>query len=292
MNRTSHTSRSRRRIALITVLAALASVLVFPQSAGAITPVYPESGAHLTWTLIRPTVAFDVPSGEKPKWVLVGTDAEMTNTVRYCRQFTGVTIGGKLRWGCSAWAIGADSYGQDVLKPLTWGSTYYWTVVYTDADGNEQRSEIQAFAIDDEPNTGSVSDISNQIFGSVVGDGTNLNLGAAAQVNSHVTRPTIRSRRRSTYRFQILVRWRGMVDTSRSYIKIRSRAGTHYVRVKHTGAGKGVATWTLSRSERRLSNKRFTYQAFLKAKANGAMVRSAPKVLLIKRRKPPAWHRT
>ena len=62
---------------------------------------------------------------------------------------------------------------------------------------------------------------------------------------------------------------------------IKSGAGTRYVKVKKVVGGV-QAVWTLNAAERRLKNKRFTYQVFTKATANDSLVRSRFAVLVIK----------
>jgi hypothetical protein len=283
-------ARARRGLRLVVMLGALAGSLLAPAQAAAITQVYPEPGQHLEWLSVRPIVAFDVAQGEKPKWVLLSSDHEMKTTVRYCRQFVSVVWQQKYHWGCNAWAVGVDWLGQDVIRPLTWNRTYYWQVVYTDAAGHEQKGRVREFTIDNQPATQSPGAISQQIYDSVYGDGTNLNLGAAAFTNSGVRTPTMKARRHSKYRFMIDVSYTGEVDLLRSYIRIQSSAGTRYIPLRANGTGKALGSWLQAAAERRLKTKKFTYQVFLKAKKNGAMVRSAPRILLIKPRKaPPAW---
>lgn len=274
------------RVALIIAITAAALILA-PQRAGAVTVLSPTEGAHLPWMQLRPVVAFDVADNEKPKWVLIATDAGMTRTVRYCRTFGSTWYLSAWHWGCDAWAIGADPYGNDILRPLEWNTTYYSQVVYTDADGHEKTSAVRSFAIDNTPTFDDPGDISDQVWGSVMGDGTNLNLGAAAFVNSGLKVTSIRSARRSTYNFSIGIAYSGGADLSRSYVRIISKAGVRYLPVKTTGEGSAAATWKLTRAERKLRTRRFRYQAFIKSTKNGALVKSEVRVVLIRR--IPHW---
>jgi hypothetical protein len=92
------------------------------------------------------------------------------------------------------------------------------------------------------------------------------------------------------YAFRIRLRHLGTADYSRSYIKVHSAAGTRYLHVTRAKDGSVTALWRLSRAERRLKTKRFTYQAFLKSRKNGSMVRSQARVVLIRAvKKPPKW---
>jgi len=82
--------------------------------------------------------------------------------------------------------------------------------------------------------------------------------------------------------FRFNTNYIGPIYVNRSYVKVTSRAGTRYLPVK-TLYGKTIrAVWKLNATERRLRTKRFTYQVFLKSRKNGALVRSAPRVLLIR----------
>lgn len=289
MKRSWNTRRARRATALVLSFGAVICALLAPAPAAAVTQVYPDPGAHLEWLQVRPIVAFDVPQGETPKWVLISTDHEMKNTVRYCRQFVSVTYKEAYHWGCNAWAIGADMYGQDVLKPLQWNTTYYWQVVYTKNDV-ETRGAVREFTIDEQPDTPDPTEVSDQIWDSIFGDGTNLNLGAAAFSNSGLKTPTTKIRRKTRYRFMIDVTFTGGADLTHSYVRIKSKAGTRYLPLHAVSATKATATWPLSKSERRLKRKQYTYQAFLKSTKNHVMVRSAPRVVLIKKKQsPPKW---
>jgi hypothetical protein len=264
--------------------------------------VVPADGEHFDHLELAPMVQFDPSrdsSGarETPRWVLLATDAGMTKTVRYCRQFVWASVSeandGKFHWGCNRWATGADQAGNDQLQPLEEGTVYYWQVVSKSnvEGGADITSAVRAFAIDAKPTQASIADVSNQVVGTAFDDGTQLNLGAAALVNSGVRVSKIYSTKLGIYAYRIHVRHQGTIDGSRSYIKIRSAAGTRYLKVRHS-EGKAWALWRLTDGERRLKTKRFTYQSFLKSAKNGAMVKSPPRVVLIKPKakpKVPAW---
>lgn len=275
------TSNIRSLVALAVALAVLA---IAPATAQAATLASPAQGAHLDWVQIRPVVAFDPAQDEKPKWVLLASDDVMTQTVRYCRQFFAASVAGAYHWGCSAWAVGVDAYGFDIVRGLENGTTYYWQVVSTDANGAEVKSEVRGFAIDPMPTSQNPTAISDQVWGTVMGDGTNLNTGTAAFVNSGLKVTDIASVRVKRYRFRIVVKYEGGVDLSRSYVRIKSRAGTRYIPTTTYGTNRARAVWTLSTRERRLRSKRFTYQALMKSTKNGAMVRSPVTVLVIRSR--------
>jgi hypothetical protein len=85
----------------------------------------------------------------------------------------------------------------------------------------------------------------------------------------------------------------GTIDRSRSYVQVRSAAGTRYLKVRGDTEGRAWALWQLTPAERRLKRKQFTYQAHLRSTANGAMVKSPPRVVLVRPRAaapaPPAW---
>jgi len=95
--------------------------------------------------------------------------------------------------------------GYDIVKPLPTGDgtqIYYWQVVYSSAPDaaaddkvTELKSEIRAFTLEPMPVIEDFSTISDRIFGTIVGDGTNLNLGHAAFVNSGVKINTMKSAR-------------------------------------------------------------------------------------------------
>lgn len=281
---------------MVSAATVLVVMLLLPAVSAAATLHKPDAGAHLPWNTTRPMAQFDPATGESPRWILLATDAEMQHTVRYCRMFVWALDNGTRHWGCNAWAIGTDIYGRDVVRNLEWGKIYYWQVVSSttpagsDGEKVDVKSAVRAFAIDDMPKSQSVSDISNSIFDSVYGDGTNLNLGAAAFSNSGVRVKRAASMRRGTWTFRIGVEYSGKVDLRRSYIRVQSRAGTRYVKVVHQRNGLAVAMWTLNANERRLATKRFSYQAFIKSSKNGALVRSPAKVLVI--RSVPRWKRS
>lgn len=289
-------------------LVALVVLLALPASGSAQEPapaqpaapgarlVEPADGHHFDHLERAPMVQFDPSTGEggkteQPKWVLLATDREMTRTVRYCRQFVWATSGGAYHWGCNRWATGVDQNGTDQLLALEAGRVYYWQVVSRGADGTgEVRSVVRAFAIDAEATGSSVQDISNRVNGTAFDDGSQLNLGAAALVNSGVRVRTIRSSRLAPVAFRIRLTHIGNVDYSRSYVKVKSAAGTRYLRVGKVGRSGAGTVWRLSAAERRLKTKRFTYQAYLKSTKNGAMVRSQMRVVVIRAKsRPPAW---
>jgi hypothetical protein len=269
---------------LAVIGAAIALMLVTPGTSHALTLVAPADGAKLGWMHARPMVAFDVAQGEKPKWVLLATDAAMTKTVRYCRVFGAAWVGSSWHWGCDTWSTGTDAWGNDIIAPLDAGVTYYLRVTYTDKDDKEQVSEVRDFRIDPMPKMPDISDISDRIWGSIIGDGSNLNTGAAAYINSGLKVNSMRSLRVSTYRFSIGVGFSGNADLTRSYVKVISKAGVRYVplRAGATG-GEASANWRLTTAERRLKDRSYRYQAFIKSTKNGAMVRSPMRILVIKR---------
>lgn len=285
-----------RRIRIVATCVLVAALAALPSAASGATLVAPVSGHHYEWLMLRPTVAFDLAEKERPKWVLVATDAAMAQTIRYCRQFTAVMVEQAQHWGCNAWAVGASAWGQDILRPLEWGKVYHWQLVYTDAAGNEAKTEVRSFAIDNEPKREDLAQLSDRIVDSAFGDGTELNLGAAAFSNSGVRVRRASSARRSKNRFWIDVTYQGAIDLRRSYVRIRSRAGTRYVPIASVKTNVARANWVRSSSERRLRPGRYEYQAFLKSTKNDAVVRSAPRVIVVKtkskqRRPIPAWRR-
>jgi hypothetical protein len=219
----------------------------------------------------------------------------MHHTVRFCRQFFWAATAAPGLYGCNKWATGVDGYGNDVLKELDAGQIYYWQVVSGIAKEGDAgtKSDVRSFTVDAKANDSSIEDISNKIIGTVFDDGTNLNLGAAAYVNSGVRVKSLASTRLAPYAFRIRGAHIGTdVDYRRSYIMIKSAAGTRYIHVAKAAANSVGAVWTLSANERRLKTKRYTYQLFLKSTKNGSLVRSAPKVLLIKtvvKKTPPKW---
>jgi hypothetical protein len=273
---------------LLVVLAMFVALPATAKAAGA-TLVEPADGAHFDHLDLAPMVQFD-PSKtadgktEQPKWVLLASDAAMTTTVRYCRQFVWATAGGAYHWGCNRWATGVDQYGNDQLLALEAGKTYYWQVVASGADGTgEVKSVVRSFAIDAEGSQPGVGEISGQVYGTAFDDGSYLNLGNAAFVNSGVRVGKLASVRLSGLAFRITLEHEGDVDYSRSYIKVTSRAGTRYLKVARIGTTLGAGTvWRLNAAERRLGTKRYQYQAYLKSRKNGAMVKSAARVVLIR----------
>lgn len=286
----------RRLGMLLVVLAMLFALPATAKAAGA-TLVEPADGHHFDHLELAPMVQFD-PSKtadgktEQPKWVLLASDAEMKTTVRYCRQFVWASANGAYHWGCNRWATGVDQFGNDQLLALEAGKVYYWQVVSTGADGTgEVKSAVRSFAIDAENSQPSVGDITGQVYGTAFDDGSYLNLGNAAFVNSGVRVSKIASTRLAGLAFRIRLEHVGDVDYSRSYIKVTSRAGTRYLKVARVGTTLGAGTvWRLNAAERRLGTKRYQYQAYLKSKKNGAFVRSAVKVVVIRRgTRAPAW---
>lgn len=276
----------------VVIFAAAAVMLIVPRTSHAMTLVAPEQGVKLPWVQLRPPVSFDIAEKEKPKWALIATDAEMTKTVRYCRTFGSQWVNNGWHWACDAWAVGTDPYGMDIVRGLDNGKVYYWQVVYTDAAGVEQKSEVRAFSVEAMP-TIDIASLSDQIFGSAVGDGTNLNLGAAAFVNSGVKVNTVKSARIKAARFQIGTTYTGNVDLSRSFVRITSKAGTRILPLVARGNNAAIARWSLTRREWKLKNRVYRYQVYLRSAKNSSQVRSEVRVLVIKRKKShPAWHRT
>lgn len=251
--------------------------------------VVPADGHHFDHLEVAPMVQFDPSTDaagkqETPKWVLLATDREMTATVRYCRQFIWAMTDGAYHWGCNRWATGADQLGNDQLVPLESGKVYYWQVVSSSSDGKtEVKSAVRAFSVDAEQAKPSIADVTGQVHGTAFDDGSFLNLGAAALVNSGVRVNGIRSARLAAYAFRITGTHVGTVDATRSYVKISSAAGTRYLKVANVGTGGTVqAVWRLTAAERRLRTKRFSYQLFVKSTKNGALVKSQQRVVLIK----------
>lgn len=270
-----------------------------PSSTGA-TLVYPVDGHHFDHLEVAPMVQFDPSTDsagvrETPRWVLLATDRAMTKTVRYCRQFVWASHEGAFHWGCNRWATGVDQAGRDRLQPLESGTVYYWQVVSASnvEGGADIVSPVRAFSVDAAPKQESIGAISDQVHGTAFDDGTQLNLGAAAYVNSGVRVKRIHSTRIRPHAFRIHVQHLGTIDATRSYVRVKSAAGTRYLRVRAGADGKAWALWRLTAAERKLRTKRFTYQAYLKSTKNGTLVRSPHRVVLIRaprpKPKPPAW---
>lgn len=302
----------RHALRLMAAVGVIAATFVLPDAAGAAEPtatatpapaavtptssatlVEPAEGTHFDHLDLAPMVQFDPASTENPKWVLLASDAAMTKTVRYCRQFQWATTAnsGAYHWGCNKWATGADQFGNDQLLALEAGKVYYWQVVSSPkAGGADVVSAVRSFAIDAEPAAQSIADVSGQVYGTAFDDGTQLNLGAAAFVNSGVKVSSIASSRLAAYAFRIKLGHVGAIDASRSYIKVTSAAGTRYIKLAATGANGASTVWRLTAAERKLRTKRFAYQAFVKSSKNGAMVKSQLRVVLIKGTAvKPAW---
>ncbi len=295
-----HIGRARGVWISITLLLTLLVALGTPSSARAseqvaaaattgATLVAPVDGHHFDHLEVAPMVQFDPSKDaagkqETPKWVLLATDRGMKATVRYCRQFIWAMADGAYHWGCNRWATGADQMGNDRLLPLESGKVYYWQVVSSSADGkSEITSTVRAFSVDAEKAQPSIADVTGQVHGTAFDDGSFLNLGAAALVNSGVRVSSIRSNRLAAYAFRITGRHVGTVDATRSYVKISSAAGTRYLKVAKVGEGGTVQTvWRLTAAERRLRTKRFSYQLFIKSTKNGAVVKSPVRVVLLK----------
>ena len=287
-----HDRRARTAWTSVTLLLVLLAVMAWlptgARAAGA-TLVVPVDGHHFDHLEVAPMVQFDPSTDaagkqETPKWVLVATDREMTKTVRYCRQFVWAMDAGAYHWGCNRWATGVDQLGNDQLVPLDANTVYYWQVVSSSADGkSEVKSAVRAFAIDGEGTQPTIADISAQVHGTAFDDGSYLNLGAAALVNSGVRVSKLESKRLAAFAFRITGTHVGTVDPTRSYVKVTSAAGTRYLKVANVGTGGSVqAVWRLTAAERRLRTKRFSYQLFLKSTKNGAIVKSQQRVVLIK----------
>ncbi len=305
-----HNGRARSAWTSVTLLLVLLVALGMPSSARAseqaaapatpaATPaatstvgaklVAPADGHHFDHLEVAPMVQFDPSTdsagkAETAKWVLLADDRAMTKTVRYCRQFIWAMTDGAYHWGCNRWATGADQYGNDQLQPLESGKVYYWQVVSSSADGkSEVKSAVRAFAVDSETTQPTIEEVSAQVHGTAFDDGTYLNLGAAALVNSGVRVNTIRSARLATYAFRITGTHVGTVDATRSYVKVTSAAGTRYLKVANVGTGGTVqAVWRLTLAERRLRTKRFTYQLYVKSTKNGALVKSQQRVVVLR----------
>ncbi len=261
------------------------------------TLVLPADGHHFDHLEVAPMVQFDPSTDsagkqETPKWVLLATDREMKATVRYCRQFIWAMDQGAYHWGCNRWATGADQFGNDQLQPLESGKVYYWQVVSSSADGKtEITSAVRAFAVDSETVKPTIEEVSAQVHGTAFDDGTYLNLGAAALVNSGVRVSSLQSSRLAAHAFRITAKHVGTVDATRSYVKVTSAAGTRYLKVAKVGSGGTVQTvWRLTAAERKLRTKRFSYQLFLKSTKNGATVKSQQRVVVLKApAKNPKW---
>lgn len=287
--RRSGTARPRPRASTtLLLLGAAMLLLALPAAAGAApTLVEPADGHHWDHLERAPMVTFDPGVDAQPKWVLLAADREMKTTVRYCRQFVwAATQSAGLKWGCNRWATGVDQAGNDQLLALEPGKAYYWQVVAkkSPTDETEVKSEVRAFYLDAEAEEQSIAEISNTVHGTAFDDGTQLNLGAAAYVNSKVKVGMPKATRLAAYGFRLRVPTSGSIDATRSYVMVKSAAGTRYVKVKKVAGGlQGV--WTLNAAERRLKTKRFTYQVFAKSTANAALVRSRFAVLVIKSNK-------
>jgi hypothetical protein len=348
--------------AMCTVVATIALLLLPTLAHAATTPVAPADGGHLAYLNVNPTVAFDVPQGETPKWVIVGTDAAMANTVRYCRQFSGgqvsqammgtipapgatpaptpgtaaaaavaapsgkaiITSAGTtttmpsdfkvpflgtapaavihalsndplattasaavpegtqpavpagVHWTCRSWSVGADAYGNDQLKPLEWNHTYFWQVVSTkDSDKTEVKSAVRTFTIDKPDDGIDPTAISDKIFGSVKSDGTTLNKGDAAFINSGLRVSALSSVRTKPSRSQIRLTWQGGLDLSRSYVRVAGEGTVRILKLHRTSTmGLATATWIRTTRQQKLPNGRYRYQAFVVSVRNGAMVKS------------------
>lgn len=292
-------SRSGALRAAVT-LAVLLALLALPSAAAAAgaTLIEPADGHHYDHLDVAPMLQIEPSKDaagkvEQPKWILIATDRGMKATVRYCRAFVWAMSGGAYHWGCNRWATGADQLGNDILQPLDSGKVYYWQAVSSTADGKgEVKSAVRSFAIDPKRADTDIKDITGQVHGTAFDDGSYLNLGAAALVNSGVRVRTIRSSRLALTVFRVRLSHVGDVDYSRSYIKVNSAAGTRYLRVSKGRTGIG-ALWRLTRGERALRSGRYTYQAFLKSRKNGAMVRSQVRVVLIRKKRlvrtAPRW---
>jgi hypothetical protein len=283
---------NKRRALLLAILTttSAALLLLLPGGASAATQVDPADGAHFTYLELATMVQFDPATDEHPKWVLLATDPAMKTTVRYCRQFIWAATADKsFHWGCNRWATGVDQLGNDKLVALEEDHVYYWQVVSTDKDGKEVLSAVRSFAIDKEPVKPTVGEIGEHVMGTVFDDGTQLNLGAAAYVNSGVRVKTISSARLSTYGFRIRLTHLGSADMTRSYIQVKSAAGTRYLKLTPV-AGGAQAVWILNGNERRLKTKRFEYQAYLRSTKNTSLVKSQKRVVLVKAIKAiPKW---
>lgn len=287
-----------------TILLAIVAMLAMPiaaYAAGA-TLVEPVDGHHFDHLERAPMVQFDPSKDDagtqlSPKWVLLASDRAMTKTVRYCRQFVWASAGGSFHWGCNKWATGVDQVGRDELRALEEDTVYYWQVVSNATEGGgEVLSEVRSFAIDAEPKGNSLGQIQDKVYGTAFDDGTQLNLGNRAFVNSGVRVSKINSSRLAPRAYRIHTTHVGAIDYTRSYIKVKSKAGTRYLKVASKGSNRAQSFWRLTTAERRLKSKRFTYQAFLKSAKNGSLVRSQVRVVLIRdkkasraRVKPPVW---
>lgn len=267
----------RRALILAASLLVLLAPALSSANALAITPVYPSAGQQLDGLMVNPTVAFDIATGEKPKWVLLGLDPEMTQTVRYCRAFFAAMTSNSTRWhyACNSWATGVDAYGQDIIKPLTSGKTYYWQVVYTDSAGVEQKSAVNTFTIKPWDSTTSST------------SGSTLNTGAAAYALSGVRIPYIASRRIHSRLFQINVTYVGAMKRYSGYVIVTGRGVlSGYKKIKLnpvTGQpGKLRAVWYRSAGEAAIPNASYYYQAFVISAKNGAKVRSQKVSIVIR----------
>lgn len=293
-----------RCVRAVFTLAVFVGACLAPASATAATAgatpvnlVEPAAGTHFDHLDLAPMVQFDPGKDAdgrvlKPRWVLLATDPEMRSTVRYCRQFVWASSGGAFHWGCNRWATGVSQLGIDQLFALEPGTVYYWQVVSKSnvADAPDVTSDVRSFAIDAAPSGSSIAEISNQVYSNALGEGDGLNVGAASFTRSGVRISNMRSSRISTFAFRINVTHEGAIDPSRSWVKIKSAAGTRFVSVAASGSGAVRGVFRLTAAERRLRTKRFVYQTFLRSQRNGAMVRSPQRVLLIRSTAPvPTW---
>lgn len=276
------------RIAIRLVIALIATLslgALAPGLSHALTISAPTNGQHFKHTELRPTVTFSHVQGETPKWVLISLDPNMSQNIRYCRAFAysnqvdPLAILGTLPpVQCNEWAVGVDSYNRDVYRALVENKTYYFQVIYTDAQGAEQKSEVRGFTIDAPPAGSDAASTVDRITETAVGDG--INKGASAFVNSGVRVTKIGSTRVRSNTYRIRVHFTGDVDLLRSYIAVKSGAGTRYVKVAKVSNGIAEGVWKRAGRERR--HTQFKYQGVLKSTKNGAMVKSQLRVMVIK----------
>lgn len=285
-----------RLVLLIAIAATIIVTLALPSTASAIAIIAPVDTQQLKYLDVRPVFEVRPATGEKPKWILIGTAPEMKQeqTIRYCRQWFAKTHAGQTgyNWACNAHSIGTDRWGNDITKNLEWGKKYYWKVIFTGADGKDRSSNTRWFRISDKPVLESPGSITNKIEG--VANGTIVNVGAAEFKNSGLKVTSIRSVRVSGSRFRIEVRYQGNLRIRQSVISVKGPRGTKNVKLRGFGRNRLKGTIYSPVSERRTTNATYRYQAWLKSSKNGSWVRSVPKVMIVrtKRRSTPTWQRT
>lgn len=282
------TRLTRMGVVIVVMIAAISALPT--HASAAITQVYPAVDQEMDALNLHPTVAFTPAKDEKPKWVLLASDPEMTQTVRFCRDFFAAAISPTpvgvpspvptWYYACNSWATGTDAYGQDQIKNLVWGKTYYWQVIYTDAADTEQKSAVRMFKIKEWEESPDPSTIGTGSGG--------LNPGPAAFALSGVKIPAIGSKRVKPNRFRISLNYEGSIDLNKSYILVTGRgvlSGTRKLKLTTWGPHRLKAIWVRSSFETRLPVAQYSYQAFLVSTKNNATVKSAVRMVVIKGKK-------